>query len=104
MAVEKTAPLMSIMAMASYGRHVIHFFRVVCVGKELEAEFSDCSDLSKIMVMREVLAKDNPTYENLLEWSVRPPYKGRTSIPAFRVISIACSLVRALAKQLFLIF
>jgi hypothetical protein len=60
MAVEKTAPLMSIMAMGSSGRHVIHFFRVVCLGNKLEAEFSDISDLSK-MVMREVLAKDNPT-------------------------------------------
>ena len=57
---EEATILLSIMAMASHGRQVFHFFRVVCVGKELEEEFSDNSDLSKT-VIREVLARDNPT-------------------------------------------
>ena len=60
MAFDESTLLLSIMAMASHGRQVFHFFRVVCVGKELEEEFSDNSDLSK-MAIREVLARDNPT-------------------------------------------
>jgi hypothetical protein len=49
MAVEEAASLMSIMAMASYGRRVFHFLRVVCVGKGFEDEFSDNSDLLKMV-------------------------------------------------------
>jgi hypothetical protein len=60
MAFDEYTILMSIMAMASHGRHFFNFSRVVCVGKELEDEFSDNSDLSK-MAIREVLARDNPT-------------------------------------------
>jgi hypothetical protein len=47
MAVEEAACLMSIMTMASHGRQVFHFLRVVCVGKGFEDEFSDNSDLLK---------------------------------------------------------
>jgi hypothetical protein len=36
---------MSIMAMASHGRQVLHFLCVVCVGKGFEDEFLDISDL-----------------------------------------------------------
>jgi hypothetical protein len=49
MAVEEAASLMSIMAMASYGRQVFHFLRVVCVGKGFEDEFSNNSDLLKMV-------------------------------------------------------
>jgi hypothetical protein len=68
MAVEEAASLMLIMAMASYGRQVFHFLRLVCVGKGFEDEFSDNSDLLKNlnMVRRVFLARNNPTYENLL--------------------------------------
>jgi hypothetical protein len=68
MAVKEAASLMLIMAMASYGRQVFHFLRLVCVGKGFEDEFSDNSDLLKNlnMVRRVFLARNNPTYENLL--------------------------------------
>jgi hypothetical protein len=62
---DETTFLMSIMAMASHGCQVFHFLRVVCVGKGFEDEFSDNSDLLK-MVMRVFLATNNPTYENLM--------------------------------------
>jgi hypothetical protein len=64
MAVEEAASLMLIMVMASYGCQVFHFLRV-CVGKGFEDEFSDNSDLLK-MVRRVFLARNNPTYKNLL--------------------------------------
>ncbi len=60
MAFDESTLLLSIMAMASHGRQFFNFSPVVCVGKELEDEFSDNSDLSK-MAIREVLARDNPT-------------------------------------------
>ena len=62
---DESTLLLSIMAMASHGRQVFHFFRVVCVGKELEEEFSDNSDLSKTVISVFSLAII-PTYENLL--------------------------------------
>jgi hypothetical protein len=43
---DESTGLMLIMAMASHSRQVFHFFRVVCVGKGFEDEFSDNSDLS----------------------------------------------------------
>jgi hypothetical protein len=49
--------LMSIMAMASHGRQVFHFLRVVCVGKGFEDEFSDNSALLK-SVMRVFLVRN----------------------------------------------
>jgi hypothetical protein len=49
MAVKEAASLMSIMAMASHVRQVFHFLRVVCVGKGFEDEFSDNSDLLKMV-------------------------------------------------------
>jgi hypothetical protein len=49
MAFDETTLLMSIMAMASHGRQVFHFLRVVCVGKGFEDEFSDNSDLLKMV-------------------------------------------------------
>jgi hypothetical protein len=64
-AVEEAASLMLIMAMASYGRQAFHFLRVLCLGKGFEDEFSDNSDLLK-MVRRVSLARNNPTYESLL--------------------------------------
>jgi hypothetical protein len=64
-AAEEAACLMPIMAMASHGRQVFHFLRVVCVGKGYEDEFSDNSDLLK-MVRSVFLARNNPLYENLL--------------------------------------
>ena len=57
--------LLSIMAMASHGRQAFHFLRVVCVEKGFEDEFSDNSDLLK-MVRRVFLARNNPTCGNLL--------------------------------------
>jgi hypothetical protein len=45
MTFDESTLLMSIMAMASHGRQVFHFLRVVCVGKGFEDEFSDNSDL-----------------------------------------------------------
>jgi hypothetical protein len=45
MAFDETTLLMSIMAMASHGRQVFHFFGVVCLVKEFEDELSDNSDL-----------------------------------------------------------
>jgi hypothetical protein len=65
MTVEEATSLMSIIVMASYGRQVFHFLRVVCVGKGFEDEFSDNSDLLK-MVRRVFLHRNNPTYERLL--------------------------------------
>jgi hypothetical protein len=44
---ELSTLLLSIMAMASHGRQVFHFLRVVCVGKGFEDEFSDNYDLLK---------------------------------------------------------
>jgi hypothetical protein len=64
-AVDDSTFLLSIMAMASHGRQVFHFLRVVCVEKGFEDEFSDNSDLLK-MVRRVFLARNNPTYGNLL--------------------------------------
>jgi hypothetical protein len=49
MAFDETTLLMSIMAMASHGRQVFHFLRVVCVGKGFEDEFSDNSALLKMV-------------------------------------------------------
>jgi hypothetical protein len=65
MAAEEAASLMLIMVMASYGHQVFHFLRVVCVGKGFEDEFSDNSDLLK-MVRRVFLARNNPSYGNLM--------------------------------------
>jgi hypothetical protein len=57
--------LLSIMAMTSHGRQVFHFLCAVYVGKGFEDELSDNSDLLK-WVRRVVLARNNPTYKNLL--------------------------------------
>jgi hypothetical protein len=47
MASNEAPCLMLIMAMASHGRQLFHFFRVVCVGKGFEDEFFlENSDLS----------------------------------------------------------
>jgi hypothetical protein len=67
MAFDETTLLMSIMAMASHDRQVFHFFRVVCVGKGFEDEFSDNSDLLFLVRQESVLARDNPMYGHLLE-------------------------------------
>jgi hypothetical protein len=40
------ARLLSKMAMASHGRQVFHFFRVVCVGKGFEDEVLENDDVS----------------------------------------------------------
>jgi hypothetical protein len=49
MAVDESTLLLSIMAMASHGCQVFHFLCVVCVGKGFEDEFSDNSDLLKLV-------------------------------------------------------
>jgi hypothetical protein len=72
MAFDEPTPLMSIMAMASHGRQVFHFLLVVCVWMGFEDEFYDNSDLL-FLVRRVFLARNNATYENLVQWSVRPP-------------------------------
>jgi hypothetical protein len=64
-AVHEPTFLLSIMAMASHGCQVFHFLGVVCVGKGFEDEFSDNSNLLK-MVRRVFLARNNPMQENLL--------------------------------------
>jgi hypothetical protein len=44
-AVDESTLLLSIMAMASYGRRAFHFVPVVCVGKGFQDEFLENSDL-----------------------------------------------------------
>jgi hypothetical protein len=43
--VDESTLLLSIMAMASYGRQAFHFFCVVCMGKGFQDKFLENSDL-----------------------------------------------------------
>jgi hypothetical protein len=69
-----TTRLMSIMAMGSNGHQVFSLPPLCCLRREGIWRWILRQFWSFVFGQESVLARDNPTYKNLLEWSVQLPF------------------------------